>query len=153
MFSLKNYIINSKTLIILPINKTKSRIIEENSELVIDKTPLRIIDESCKYYGSSYKGRVESSKEILNIKGKIPIVIGEQNNLIFFPTCSYRCDICMWICLNNIEDFKFNEDNIILIFSCGKKRNITISKNVFNNQILKASRLLLIMLKRSKKVI
>lgn len=78
---MKDYVINQKTLAIIKEN-TLTRIIEVDNSLVINKNILKIIDSSCRYYGSSYKGRIEGSKNILKNKYKLPILIND--NLLFF---------------------------------------------------------------------
>ena len=56
------YEVNINTLAILSCGKEKSRIIEKERDFIINKSTTKIIDDSCKYFGSSYLGRVEGSK-------------------------------------------------------------------------------------------
>ena len=58
-----NYEINEGTLAVLP-SKEKSKVLEDKKEYVIDSTPYEIMDYSCKYFGSSYEGRKEGTKDI-----------------------------------------------------------------------------------------
>ncbi len=61
---LEDYEINVDTLAIVPIDENKSRVYEREEEYVVSKGSNKIIERNCKYYGSSYKGRCEGTKNI-----------------------------------------------------------------------------------------
>ena len=87
MLNNKNlYEFNKGTLAILPNGKESSLIYEDDSRYIIDDNPLNIMEDSCKYFGSSYEGRKNGAKEILGAEYKVPIVIADTNELIAFPT-------------------------------------------------------------------
>lgn len=142
------YEINSFTLAILPINENQTKIIEKDKIFIINKKCMEIINHSCRYYGSSYIGRVEGSKYILESSYKIPIIIDETRNIVFFPTTSPRLNNCWWISLNNVE--KFEEINKLskIYFIGNKTINLNISYKSLKNQILRASYLQNILKKR-----
>lgn len=152
-----NYEINEGTLAIIP-SKKNSIIYEDKKEYEIENTPFEIMDYSCKYFGSSYEGRKEGTKAILNVSYKVPIVIENSRNIIFFPTTSPRCDDCCWISLKNIEKIEADKYNsTLVIFKNGVSINIPVSIRTIQNQIFRASRLNLILRDREilfdKKVI
>lgn len=60
---MKNYEINRKTLAIIPISEERTKIIEEEDEFIINVPALKIIDNSCRFFGSSYEGRFCGSKK------------------------------------------------------------------------------------------
>ena len=80
---MKNYEINRETLAIIPCGKGKSKIIEENNEFYVNYSTTKIIDYSCKFFGSSYEGRFNGTKSILGVSHKSPIIIEESNKIIF----------------------------------------------------------------------
>lgn len=144
-----NYEINEGTLAILAKNR-KSLILEDDKKYVVDSLPFDVVDHSCKYFGSSYEGRKEGTKEILHINYKVPIIVDNSRNLIFFPTNSPLSDDCSWLSLKSIKSIKegnFNTTDVI--FNNGVSINIPISKRTMDNQILRASRLDLIMRNRN----
>ena len=145
---MNDYEINSKTLAIIPIGKEKSKIIEENGDLIINKSPIRIIDESCKFFGSSYEGRFCGTKKMTGITHKSPIIIEESRKIIFFPTNSPRTEKCMWLAFNNINDYDGDNKDSIITFSCGKVLNIHVSYPIIDNQILRSTRLESVLSKR-----
>lgn len=144
-----NYEINEGTLAILAKNK-KSLILEDDKRYVVDSLPFDVVDHSCKYFGSSYEGRKEGTKEILHINYKVPIIVDNSRNLIFFPTNSPISDDCSWLSLKSIKSIKEGDFNTTdVIFNNGVSINIPVSKRTIDNQILRASRLDLIMRNRN----
>lgn len=139
---MKKYIISNKTLAILPYSSEKSRVIEEYISYEVDKSVIEIIDESCKFYGSSFLGRCASTEYLTGIKYKCPIIVSESNKMIFFPTQSWRKEECMWINYNRLTKYySLTPKRMRLEFLCGKNMDINISSYVFSNQLFKASRL------------
>ena len=144
-----NYEINEGTLAILAKNK-KSLILEDDKKYVVDSLPFDVVDHSCKYFGSSFEGRKEGTKEILHINYKVPIIVDNSRNLIFFPTNSPISDDCSWLSLKSIKSIKEGDFNTTdVIFNNGVSINIPVSKRTMDNQILRASRLDLIMRNRN----
>lgn len=150
MQELEVYYINKSTCAIVPIEKEISKVIELEDSYIVKKSVNSIIDESCKYFGSSYKGRCEGSKSILKMNYKLPIVIDDFNNIIFFPTSSPRFGQCIWISLKNIYSYVKNENKSKLIFYGDVELDIDISYYSLENQIFRSS--LLDSLLRKRKI-
>ena len=127
----------------------KSKILEDRKEYIIDSKPYEVMDYSCKYFGSSYEGRKEGTKAVLDINYKVPIIVENSMNLIFFPTNSPDSADCIWISLKNIKTIKEDDFNSTrIIFNNDIEITIPISKRTIENQIFRASRLDLIMRNR-----
>lgn len=133
------YYVNKATCAIIPIGKEKSKIIEFDNSFIVNKSSKAIIDDSCKYFGSSYQGRLDGSKKMLNMNYKLPIVIEEYNNLIFFPTSSPRFKECIWISLNNIKSYSKKGNYSIIVFLEDVKFDLEISYYSLENQIFRAA--------------
>ena len=135
------YIITDATLVLFSLG-SKTQVYEKYTNYVVNKTLIDIIEENCKYYGSSLKGRCEATEFLTGIKYKCPIILSEMKHLIFFPTTSFKSEDCVWFNYRNIESY-YNKDNYHLVvwMKGNKKVEINISNNVMSNQILKASRL------------
>lgn len=149
---MKDYIISSSTLAIIPINETKSKIYEKDNVIVVDKNAFKIVEENCEYYGSSYQGRKKGTEKLIGVTHKSPILIESKNNLIFFPTSSPRLKSCGWISLSNIEDFKAYDDQSLITFQNNLTMEIGVSIKSFNNQVLRATRLESVIRKRQEKI-
>lgn len=77
--------INNNTLF-MEFNGENTIVHEEDNQLKFVGNLLNsILNFSCIYYGSSLKGRIMGSKNILGGCYKLPIMISEKNNIIFFP--------------------------------------------------------------------
>lgn len=146
-----NYEINEGTLAVMPdtSDSRKSKILEDRKEYIVDTKPYEVMDYSCKYFGSSYEGRKEGTKAVLDINYKVPIIVENSMNLIFFPTNSPDSADCIWISLKNIKTIKEDDFNSTrIIFNNDIEITIPISKRTIENQIFRASRLDLIMRNR-----
>ena len=138
---IKNYEINEETLVVLPIDKNTTKVIETNESYTIDKNAQKIISESCEYYGSSYEGRLKGTKGLTGINYKAPIIIEESSQLIFFPTSSPRLDSCTWLNLKKVIDYEKTKLGTLVEFQNGEKFELNISKTSFQNQIFRAAML------------
>lgn len=147
---MKKYIINKNTLALLSENKG-TKVIEKYITYHIENTIYNILDESTKFYGSSYVGRCKSSAYLLGICQKCPIIISEIKEIIFFPSLSIKNEYCAWFNIVGIEKYYSEEKNYLNITLInGVNVKIKCSGYVFSNQYLKAVRLNTI-LKRNNK--
>jgi len=150
---MKDYEISKETLAIIPYGENKSKVFEKDCNFIINDTPNRIMDDSCRYYGSSFSGRQKGTTNLTGISYKAPIIINEEGNIIFFPTSSPRLKKCCWVSLNNIDSYYYDfEKNIcVIIFDNKQKIEFDMSYCILNNQILKSHRLESIINKRKSK--
>lgn len=140
---MNNYIINNETIAIIPYEKKKSMIFEVNKKLVINKSPNSIIKNNCLLYGSSILGRLKGTEKLTGYTYKAPIIIKENELLIFFPTNSPRVKTCSWLSVKYIEEYyydKIKKINVIR-FSNNMKLELNVSLNIINNQISRALQL------------
>ena len=148
-----NYEISKDTLAVIPVGEKKSKIIEKNNSYIINESPNRIMDSSCRYYGSSIGGRQKGTSNLTGITYKAPIIVKEEGSIIFFPTTSPRLKRCCWVSLNNIDSYyyDFEKKTCVIIFDNKVRLEFDISFCVLNNQILKSHRLESIVNKRKNK--
>ncbi len=147
---MNSYEINEDTLAIIPKNINKTIIYERYRNYIINQEVDKIMEDSCRYYGSSLKGRQIGSTSLIDITHKVPIIIEETNNLIFFPTSSPRLNTCSWISLNNIEKYEKDNKGCKIYFKDGKTVVLPVSYSIINNQILRSSRLQMMLDKRKE---
>ncbi len=145
---MNNYEINEETYAVLSYQLGKTKIIESEQEYIIDQDAYKIMDESCKYYGSSYKGRIEASKDLLECSYKLPIIIEESSALIFFPIKSSLLQDCCWINVNSIKKIEKVGNKSNITFNNGKELLLDISKLSLENQIYRSTKLESIIYKR-----
>lgn len=140
---MKYYEVNPDTLAVIGISDTQSRVLEGKNEYIVDKSAYEIMDDSCRYYGSSYQGRVEGTKKILDAHYKLPIVVEESNKIIFFPIVATDLSKCCWISLHNYQKSlsNYEKKRTEILFKNGKILHTRVSCYVIDHQILRASRL------------
>lgn len=134
-----NYEINRDTIMIIPINDKKSRIIETNSDYVVDSNAYSIMERSCLYFGSSYEGRLLCSKDILGSIYKAPIVVEESRNIIFFPVKSSIVNENIWVSMNNLVSYNKHEKKTIITFKKDKQILLDIPYFTIDNQVLRST--------------
>ena len=137
---MSNYEINDFTVALIYEND-KTLVYEKDRVFSVDGTPNRIIKYSCEYFGSSYKGRVEGTKNLTGITHKSPIIIEESKEIIFFPISSPRLNNCSWIRNKYILDYIKDDKDTIIRTIFGSLIRINCSYEIINNQILRSSRL------------
>lgn len=138
------YEINSNTLAIIPYQKGKSKILELNDEYIVNLTPYQIIENSCSYYGSSLNGRMNGARSILGSVYKIPVMVEETNNLIFFPTTAIENEKNVWIGSNNILNYHKKGKNTVVEWKNNKKTEFNMPILSIETQLLRVNKLIAI---------
>lgn len=144
----EEYFINEDTMLLEQVSDTKTKIYDVTGIYFIKKCVFDVVEESCQYYGSSYNGRYIGAKKLLQMDYKLPIIIDEVKEVILFPTCSPRQNKCMWICVNNIENYLQNNRKSTIKFTNGFVFETAISYNTLENQIMRATMLMMKLKKR-----
>lgn len=147
-----SYEINCNTLAIVPITSRSTKIIEKDNTFIVNMNSMDIIRKSCEFFGSSYIGRKEGTKNLTGITTKSPIIIEETNNIIYFPTLSPRLDNCSWISFNSIKNYVNNCGKTTIIFENDEVLDVNISYGSFDNQVLRSAKLESILRKRINRV-
>lgn len=145
---MNRYEINRETLAVVGIDKNSTKILEKDKEYYINDIAYDVMEYSCQYFGSSYVGRVEGSKKMLGSNYKLPIIVEESSELIFFPIITPDNPRCIWISLKWYDFVKEENDKTYIYLKNGKKILSLASKNSVENQVLRASRLLYILNER-----
>ncbi|MDQ0174718.1 competence protein ComK [Bacillus chungangensis] len=142
---IEEYEINPETMAILPFQygtKIYSKVIEVNNQFISPFKPLAIIKKSCEFFGSSYPGRKEGTKHLIGVTHKSPIIIDSHTPIIALPTTSPSNLECIWLLFVHIAHFEKQESGTtVVVFRNNQKLVIPISKNSFNNQMSRGSRL------------
>ena len=147
-----DYEITTKTCAVKYRDERSCIVIEGENEIIVEKPIKKYLNYSCNYFGSSLEGRIKSSQMILGMKYKLPIIIEESKEIVFFPTSSPRNRNCTWISLSNIEKYEKDDLSTVVTFTSGKKYKFDISLESFENQMLRASKLLLNLKNRKQSI-
>ena len=96
------------------------------------------MDKNCEYNGSSLNGRLKGTYSLTGFNYKAPLIIAEDKNLIFFPTCSPRLKDCAWINVNNINRIFSRNEKCLIEFFNEECLEFDTSYRIINNQYLKS---------------
>lgn len=147
---MESYEINKDTCAVMTVNENITKVLEKDEEYFVNKSSYEVMEDSCQYYGSSCEGRMKGTKMILGSNYKVPIVVEESNDIIFFPTEAASSSNCIWLALNNIEKYEKVNGFTRVIFNSGKEIYLKMSLSSFEMQLLRANRLSSIIKKRKE---
>lgn len=146
---INKYEFSDGTLAIVPNDEKSSLVFEDDERYIVHDRAYKIMEDSCKYFGSSYDGRKEGAKNILGSEYKVPIIINETSNLIVFPTTSPYSEDCCWISLKRVDNiYKIDGYNTKIVFDNDVEIIVPCSFRTIENQLSRAARLNLILNKR-----
>ena len=147
----KSYEINGDTLALIYVKENLTRVLELNTEFTVNDNISNIVDYSCRFFGSSFDGRVQGSKHLIGMNYKLPIIIEETQELIFFPTASTKTKGCIWLSLSNIDKHYREGKRSVIKFKNKKTLNINLTYGALQSQMSRAT-ILLFKLKSRKKM-
>ncbi|PAV29268.1 competence protein [Virgibacillus profundi] len=111
-------------------------IFEEEEEYVVDRSPSKIIDYACKFFGASLKGRQDGTRDICGITHKAPISIDPTSGMYFFPTTSPTNSKCSWIAHSHIDKVNRAANHCAqVVFKNGRKVILDVSYGSVLNQV------------------
>lgn len=132
------YEIDMSTVMLIGLDDIKTKIITMDNEFIMEIDSKKIIDNSCKFFGSSLNDRVNMTKRLINIRSKSPIIIEESRDIIFFPLKSIRDKCNIWISFNNLEKFIKSGEKTIFYFKGNKQVEIDFSYYIIDNQVTRS---------------
>lgn len=138
---MKNYEINNETMALIPLSKGKVKVLEYDEEFILDTNATQIMEDSCQYFGSSLEGRRKGTEVMIGVSYKAPIIVEETFELIFFPLSSSRYHDTPWISLKYVDKYYKEGKNVVLEFLNGRKILLDVTFGIFDNQLLRATRL------------
>ena len=147
----ESYEINDETLLIIPYDYGKSKVYEYDDEFIVDMVPLTIIKKSCLFFGASFEGRRDASKDIIGVDMKVPIIIEESRDIIFFPVSSCISKNSIWISYQNLMKYsKVDLISCLIYFKNDKSIRLGTKYNLVDNQVIRCIKLDTMLNKRKK---
>ena len=132
------YEIDLSTLMLIGIDDNKTKIITTEKEFIVNESCKKIIDESCKYFGSSLNDRIKATNRLVKMASKTPILIEESRNIIFFPLKSTREKNNIWISFNQLDNYTKDGYNTIFKFKNNKYVTLKFSYYIIDNQVTRS---------------
>ena len=132
------YEIDLSTLMLIGLDDLSTRIVTTDNDFIIKESCKKIIDNSCRFFGSSLTDRIKSTNRLVNMASKTPIVVEESRSIIFFPLKSTREKNNIWISFNNLDTYTKDGNKTILIFKNGKQISLNFSYYIIDNQVTRS---------------
>lgn len=132
-----DYIINPKTLAVVSYvdAQNQTKVIEEDGELYMSRKPLKLIDESCMEYASTYQGRRDAVVRQLQYSRKVPILIDPRDNMYVFPTHAPESFECIWVVYNQVKRIAVLNQKPVIVFKNGLILEAGVSLYTLNQQM------------------
>lgn len=144
------YEINLSTLMLIGINEFSTKVVEIDKEFIVESSARDIMNNSCKFFGSSLNERVNTTKRLVNISSKAPILVEESRSIIFFPLRSTREKNNIWVSFNNLVSFESKNKSTMFVFKENKEYSLDFSYYIIDNQVTRSMMLDYILKKRKE---
>ena len=138
---MESYEINKDTVALIPKDNKQTIVYEVDKSFIVDKKPLEIVEESCEYFCIYFEGRQIGTSKLIGYTHKVPVIIEESFDLIFFPTLSPKNNDCSWLSYSHIFKPDKFKDKTIVELKNGKKILVDVSSSIIDNQLYRCSRL------------
>lgn len=133
------YEMSPKTMAVVAVQNengtVNTKVMEEHVEYVVHISPIAMIEHACRYFGSSFQGRLSGTRDICGFTYKAPITINPTSGMYFFPTNSPTDKKCSWLSHSHIKKIVPAErQKAKVIFKNGKSIIVNASLGSITNQ-------------------
>lgn len=132
------YEINLSTLLLIGLDDMSTKVITLDEEFIVPENTKNIINNSCKFFGSTLIDRVNMTKRLTKIANKAPIIVEESRNIIFFPLKSTREKCNIWISFNNLKSYVKHANGTVFKFNNNKDVFLDFSYYIIDNQVTRS---------------
>ncbi|MGJ7922095.1 competence protein ComK [Neobacillus sp. LXY-4] len=152
---LTNYVINTKTSVIIPMYEKNgylySCVIEGKLIFLVAMSPRKLINQSLLYFAKDLKGASSGAKSILGNISMLPISICSQLGIFWFPSNSPSNEDCIWIAQAHVVDYKQTDKHKTDVYlSSGHIVTINMNKKRFEKKFDRATKLRHVLTERIK---
>lgn len=151
----EDYELSTLTMLVTPqfdeFGNIYSKVIEEERDLLVRKSPLQIIKDACDYFGSNLRGRQKATESIAEYTYKLPVAIEPHNQIYFFPTASPTSDDCSWLSHTHIlRIYPMVDNDSQIVFTNGQRYHMDVSEHTLTNQLYRTAQLRFLIERRFK---
>jgi competence protein ComK len=134
-----SFLIDEKVCAIIPYyneyGELCSRVVKDDGDIKLKISPIRLLEESCITYGSTFRGRIEAIKYLMGFKKRIPLTVSCKKNIFAFPINSHLRKDEIWIFTNKVLKYREVKKSVTRItFRNFKEIDIEISFSSFDSQ-------------------
>jgi competence protein ComK len=148
----KRYIIEETMILMMgeynSVGKLCTRVMAGNSTILVDRTPLQVLDETLTFIGFDLRGATVGAHFVIDRKVKCPVIVNPYLGICLFPTKSPHKADCMWFNPEHIVKTKSFGNNTVVELSNGYSIAIDEKLSLFNDKIQKAQQLMRLSIER-----
>ncbi|MCO7126928.1 competence protein ComK [Sporolactobacillus shoreicorticis] len=140
---LHQYIIRPETMALLPYcfsdGSLGTLVIEETREHYVVESPKTIVEKSCGYYGSTYKGRKKIAIE-MGYKSMPPICVCGELGIVFISSMTERSDRCAWIAFIHVRQWREvdKKNKVAVSLTNGQIIELPMNPGPFSGRVMRA---------------
>lgn len=117
-------------------NKQTCMLLRNGTIVRRDKSMLDQLNDWCILCGSTLEGRIKATKQLIPAYQKVPIILSESSLRVYFPTRGIQQDDCVFLCADDILQFKDVGDCKTEILTLGKNRIVVdVERRVIKKQL------------------
>lgn len=125
-----------KVLMLRQIEAQKCTLLTSNQHLqTIAQSAQSVLETWCLSCGSSLRGRKDWVRHHFGAVEKVPILISERTQLLYFPLYGKQAKDAVWICANELMEVTASgEGQCTLWFYDGTKADVSCSERIIKKQ-------------------
>jgi competence protein ComK len=128
MYISQRYIIRDKLYFMIGYRKANgdymTRIVEEKRDLIVDRHPESLIEETLNYFGFDLRGAVKSAGTILGELKMSPFIVNPNNTVCLLPAKSPIRGSLVYMNIQHIENIEPHSKGTIVM--CSGNRSIIL---------------------------
>lgn len=97
-----------------------SRVMIGSESILVERTPLQLMDDTLKYISFNLSGAYKGAKDILGDIRLCPVIVNPYQDVCLFPIISTQKDDCLW----------FNPQHIVKTKRIGYKTEVELSNGI-----------------------
>lgn len=121
--------------------KQCTHIFETSKTIIIDWSPLEILNNSILAIGYDLRGVLDISKWLLGYIKMCPIMVNPIYQTVLFPTHSPKCTETIWLNPSHIHRTSGSDELTFIVFNNGKTIIAPVGLSVFNKILENAKQL------------
>ncbi|WLR50644.1 competence protein ComK [Bacillus tianshenii] len=117
-----------------------SKILDDQGVLYLESPPIKVMEESCLYYGSDIWGRWNVAKQILQAKQMLPLTLSVLHDLVMIPLRSPLSSNCEWVSLAQIDSIEaIDAKQTRITFRSGNQLDVALQPNSIETKRYRAA--------------
>ncbi|WP_160725035.1 competence protein ComK [Bacillus sp. USDA818B3_A] len=124
-----------------PYGKLCARVMIGRKTILVNQSPLQLLDSTLKYISFTLKGALAGAKNILGNQYMCPIIVNPFQGICLFPIRSPKKEDCIWFNPDHIVKTKAKGSKTVVNLSNGLSMIVDLKLHTFNSKMQTAIQL------------